>query len=147
MSGVRLNTEKKIENDSFEIKIGTTNKLNPVVIYVEGKAFITPSEENTDYSQDISEIKHALRRAISDSLSGNDIFDKKFILDFQVATNGINVGKKSFMSFQFLLRQKNETPLKLTEIKEISENEVINIANILRDSINCHGFSISKTKK
>ena len=50
MSGVRLNTEKKIEHDSFEIKIGTTNKLNPVVIYVEGKAFITPSEENTDYS-------------------------------------------------------------------------------------------------
>ena len=140
MSGVRLNTEKKIENDRFEIKIGTTNKLNPVVIYVEGKAFITPSEENVDYSQDISEIKHALRRAISDSLSGNDIFDKKFILDFQVATNGINVGKKSFMSF-------HETPLKLTEIKEISENEVINIANILRDSINCHGFSISKTKK
>lgn len=148
MSGVRLNTEKKLEHDSFKLKIGTTNKLNPIVVYVEGKAFITPSEANDDYSRDISEIRHALKRSISDCLSTLNVFDKKFILDFQVATNGINVGKKSFMSFQFLLRQADKDNIKkLSEIKEIAAPEIEAIANVLRDSIHNHGFSISKTKK
>ena len=58
--GVRLNSEKKIENEYFKLKIGTTNKINPIVIYVEGKTFISPNEEKGDYSKDIAEIKHAL---------------------------------------------------------------------------------------
>lgn len=147
MSGVRLNTEKKIEHDSFKLKIGTTNKLNPVVVYVEGKAFIAPSVASDDYQRDISEIKHSLRRSISESLTGTTIFDHKFILDFQVATNGISVGKKSFMSFQFLFKQDKDNVRKLSEVKEDAQPMIENIANTLRDSITSHGFSISKTKK
>lgn len=147
MSGVRLNTEKKIEHDTFKLKIGTTNKNNPIVVYVEGKAFITPDAENDEYQRDISEIKHSLRRSISDALHGMDIFDHKFILDFQVATNGISVGKKSFMSFQFLFRQANDNVRKLSEVKEDAAPMIVGIADALRDNIASHGFSISKTKK
>lgn len=147
MSGVRLNTEKKIEHESFKLKIGTTNKLNPIVVYVEGKAFIAPEAASDDYQKDISEVKHSLRRSISESLSGMDIFDHKFILDFQVATNGISVGKKSFMSFQFLFKQNKDNVRKLSEVKEDASPMVLKIADALRDNITAHGFSISKTKK
>ena len=147
MSGVRLNTEKKIEHESFKLKIGTTNKLSPIVVYVEGKAFIAPNEASEDYQRDISEIKHALRRAISESLTGTTLFDHKFILDFQVAANGISVGKKSFMSFQFLFRQDKDNVRKLSEVKDESQPMILNIADSLRDSINAHGFTITKTKK
>lgn len=147
MSGVRLNTEKKIEHESFKLKIGTTNKLNPMVVYVEGKAFIAPLEASEDYQKDISEIKHTLRRAISDSLTGTTLFDHKFILDFQVAVNGISVGKKSFMSFQFLFKQDKDNVKKLSEVKEAAQPIIEKIADSLRDSISTHGFVISKTKK
>ena len=105
---VRLNNEKKIDNEYFKLKIGTTNKINPIVIYVEGKAFICPTEEKDDYSKHISEIKHRFKRGISEGLYGTDVFDGKYIMDFQVASNGISVNKKSFLSFQFLLRQKRK---------------------------------------
>ena len=147
MSGVRLNTEKKLEHDSFNLKIGTTNKLNPAVVYVEGKAFISPEEERDDYSKDISEIKHGLRKSISAELEGTKAVEGKFILDFQVATNGIAVKKKSFMSFQFLLRQNTDTVRKLSEVKEESAPMIGRIADKLRDEITEHGFQIAKTKK
>lgn len=145
--GVRLNSEEKIENENFKLKIGTTNKINPMVIYVEGKAFISPLEEKDDYSRDISEMKHALKQSISTNLYSVDNFDNKYIVDFQVASSGVAVNKKSFLSFQFLLRQKRENIMKLSNVKAISEGMINSIADALRDSIIEHNFILTKTKK
>ena len=144
---VRLNNEKKIDNEYFKLKIGTTNKINPIVIYVEGKAFISPTEEKDDYSKDISEIKHRFKRGISEGLYGTDVFDGKYIMDFQVASNGISVNKKSFLSFQFLLRQKRDNVMKLSEVKIMAEPTLQNIISSLKDAITDHNFQLTKTKK
>ena len=145
--GVRLNSEKKIENDSFKLKIGTTNKINPMVIYVEGKAFISPEDDKEDYSRDIAEIKHVFKQSISDGLCTTDVFDNKYIIDFQVASSGIAVNKKSFLSFQFLVRQKRDNIMKLTEVKAKTEDMITNIVDSLRNAILEHNFSLTKTKK
>lgn len=147
--GVRLNSEKKIENEDFKLKIGTTNKVNPLVIYIEGKAFISPVDDKTkeEYAKDIAEIKHALKRSISTNLYYSDNFDNKYIVDFQVASSGIAVNKKSFLSFQFLLRQKRDNVMKLSDVKNASEEMINNIAMALHDSIISHRFLLSKTKK
>ena len=147
MAEVRLNSEKKIENENFKIKIGTTNKTNPIVVYVEGRAFISPQEEKEDYTRDISELKHKFSRAISKHISGSSLFDNKYILDFQVASKGISLNKKSFLSFQFLLRQNKENVHKLKEIKDLSENMITSIVSSLAENITEHNFVISKTKK
>jgi len=145
--GVRLNSEKKIENDSFKLKIGTTNKINPMVIYVEGKAFICPTDDKDDYTRDVAEMKHVLKQSISSGLMGSDIFDNKYIVDFQVASNGIAVNKKSFLSFQFLMRQKRDNVMKLTEVKDKSENMINGIVDDLKECISEHNFELYKTKK
>lgn len=145
--GVRLNSEKKIENDSFKLKIGTTNKINPMVIYVEGKAFISPEDDKEDYAKDIAEIKHVFKQSISDGLCTTDVFDNKYIIDFQVASSGIAVNKKSFLSFQFLVRQKRDNIMKLTDVKARTEGMILNIVDSLKNAILEHNFSLTKTKK
>ena len=147
MGGVRLNSEKKIENEDFKIKIGTTNKINPIIIYVEGRAFITPTFDQDDYNKEIAEIKHVLKQSISQHLQTTDKFDNKYIVDFQVASNGIQINKKSFLSFQFLIRQNKDNVLKLIEVKNNSSNMVLEIVNDLKNSIVEHGFVLTKTKK
>ena len=42
---IRTNSEKNMEHNVFKLKIGTTNKINPEIIYFEGKAFIKPNEK------------------------------------------------------------------------------------------------------
>lgn len=147
MAGVRTNSEKKIENDVFKLKLGTTNKLDPQVVYVEGRAFISPKYEEDDYSRKISEIKHALKHTISEGLKNNNLFDNKFILDFQVASNGISIDKKSFLSFQFLLRQNKDNVLKLSQLKDSALDFINNVVNSLSKTIVERDFELTKTKK
>ena len=52
--------------------------------------------------------------------------ERKYILDFQVAQSGISTLKRSFLSFQFLLRQKNDKNiLKLKDIKQKEDIKLI----------------------
>ena len=144
---MRLNSEKKIDDNNFKLKIGTTNKIKPLIVYIEGRTFICPIESKEDYSRDISEIKRGLSRAISRNLQECTLFDKRFIVDFQVASKGISLNKKSFLSFQFLLRQNKDNILKLKDLKVSAEDIIKNIIEELSDNITEHNFTISKTKK
>jgi len=146
MGEIRLNTEKKIDSENFKLKIGTTNKINPLVVYIEGRAFISPQESKEDYSQDISEIKYNFKRAISNGLQESTLFDKNFIVDFQVASKGVSLNKKSFLSFQFLLRQNKNNVLKLKDLKPTAEPFIKGVVNVLEESINKHNFIVTKTK-
>jgi hypothetical protein len=147
MGEQRLHNEKKIENENFRLKIGTTNKINPLVVYIEGRTFICPSFEKDDYSKEISEIKRSLSQSISRNIRSSSRFDDKYIMDFQVASSGVAKGKKSFLSFQFLLRQNKDEVLNLKELKEQEIDTINNIVDALKESILTHNFSLSKTKK
>ena len=147
MAGTRLNNEKKIDNENFKLKIGTTNKLNPVIVYVEGKAFISPMDEKDDYSKDMSDIKYAFKQNIRETLSEMKNFEKKFLLDFQVASSGISVKKKSFLTFQFFMRQKKERVMKLNDVKNMSAAYIGKMVDTLSDDIRDHNYLITKTKK
>ena len=142
-----LNSEKKFENNFFKLKIGTTNKNNPLVVYFEGRCFISPSEKRDTYKGDINGIRQTLRRSLNKNLRETDLFDNDFILDFKIAESGVLFKKKSFMSFQFFLRQNQTKLLKLPTLQESSNNFINNIVNDVQNSIFEHDFSITKTKK
>ena len=142
----RLSIEKKIKNDFFNIKIGSVNRLDPKVVYFEIRTFITPIEESDNYSYIFSFLRKELSRAITTRLTNNEFFERKFILDFQVANSGIKVNKKSFLSFQLFLKQNNIVN-DLKTIKKLSEPFIHGILNELKENIISNNFSITKTKK
>lgn len=145
---IRLNSEKTINHNLFKIKMGTTNKINPKVIYVEGRTFIQPLSEKNSYTTELSMIKRGFNKIIQDFINTNDLFSKKYILDFQVAQSGISVSKRSFLSFQFLLKQKNEDKiLKLKEVKEKTEDSIQDVLNNLTSCIKEYDFNVTKTKR
>ena len=141
------NVEKRLKNDFFNIKLGTVNKNNPEVIYFEFRTFISPLEESNNYSQVFAFLKKEFSKKISDSLKLNDFFSEKYILDFQIANSGIRINKKSYLSFQLFLRQKNEVIKELKEIKKIAEPFLVNLLNEFKNDIISNNFSVTKTKK
>lgn len=143
----RTNVEKRLKNDFFNIKLGTVNKNNPEVIYFEVRTFISPLEENNNYSQVFAFLKKEFSKKISDSLKLNDFFSEKYILDFQIANSGIRINKKSYLSFQLFLKQKSEIIKDLKEIKKIAEPFLVNLLNEFKNDIIGNNFSITKTKK
>lgn len=145
---VRLNSEKTINHELFKIKIGTTNKINPKVIYIEGRTFIQPLNDKSSYSVELTGIKRGFNKIIQNFIDSDDLFSKKYILDFQVAQSGISVTKRSFLSFQFLLKQKNEDKvLKLKDVKQKTESNIQDILNSLTRCIKEYDFNVTKTKR
>lgn len=143
----RLTSEKSLQHDTFKLKLGTMDKTNPLVIYIEGKVFITPNEEKDSYTKDMKDIKFALKKIIRESLSNSDFFQNEYILEFQIADTGIKTNKKSFLTFELLLRQPANKVLKLNDIKKYTEHDIYEIINSLEQNIVEHNFSLSKTKK
>lgn len=144
---IRSNSEKNIMHDLFKLKIGTTQKIDPKVIYFEGRTFIKPLQEKEEYGYDILNIKRKFNKIIQGFIETNNLFSQKYILDVQVAKSGISMNKRSYLSFQCFLRQKdNNNILKLKDIKEKTENAIQNVLNDLTSYIEECEFSVSKTK-
>lgn len=145
---MRLNSEKKIECENFKLKVGTTNKNKPTVIYFEGRTFICPMIDKDSYVKDFNEIKRKLKLAISEKLSKSQLFADKFILDFQVASNGVMVNKRSFLYFQFILRQNPQNEiLAFAKIKADAVEFIEDVVTSLEEIIVSYDFTLNKTKK
>lgn len=142
----RLNSENKIEHNFFTLKLGTTNKQNPQVIYIEGRTFISPNEDKDSYEKDLRDLKIFLKKKIYQALVNSDYFWKEYILDFQIANSGVRLGKKSFLSFEVLLKQRGKNVLKLKEIKNNCQDTILEIINSFKDEIIRKGFCVTKTK-
>ena len=147
MKSIRLNRERKIDNDIFKVKIGTTNKENPQVIYVDGRVFLSPSEVMDNYSDEIEDISKKFKRTIGERLRTNEIFADRFILNFDISSSRMIKDKRSFLSFQFFLKQKNTAPLKLGTVKEKSEIFINSLLSNLEGDIQSHCFTLHKTRK
>ena len=84
----RIKSESKFQDNDFKIKIGTMDKKNPEVVYIELGSYISPKEEKETYKPYISRIEKKTKSLIEDVIqeSGmckngfifvSDIFDKK----------------------------------------------------------------------
>ena len=143
----RTNVEKRLKNEFFNIKLGTVNKNNPEVIYFEVRTFISPLEESDNYSQVFAYLKKEFSKRVGKSLKVNTHFSDKYILDFQIANSGIRLNKKSYLSFQLFLRQKDLVIKELKEIKKVAEPFLTELLNNFKNDIISNNFSITKTKK
>ena len=141
-----LNSEKKINNNYFKLKFGTTNSLNPIAIYIEGKTFLQPTIDKSDYNEDINELKNKLRILIRDTLiKDNKFFNKdNYILDFDVANSGLIKNKKSFLTIQIFLKQKGE--VKFVDLYKSTCDDMNDLMNKFSMEVFNHNFLLCKSK-
>ena len=142
----RLNKEYKLDVcKHISLKYGTVNKDNPQVIYVSGKCWIRPLSE-MDYESKINNIEKEMRRHIKTFLTDGVNFDNKFILDFDISTEGIIPNKKKFLSFDFYIKQNERNKKDLKDLKNFLERKVSTISNNLVYSFRDNNFEIEKKK-
>ena len=102
--------------------------------------------------QKLSERKNALEEFVKDKdscellVAHNLDFDKKFILDFDVNTDGISPNKKTFLSFDFYLKQNEKNKKQLKDLKGFLERRVSTISNNLVFLFKDNDFEIEKKK-
>jgi len=133
--------EVKIKtNPNFDIKYGTFNKDNPKSIYILGKSWITPINENF-----LESIENITRQSKS-FVRNNSNFSDKSIVNINIAKDRMLLNKKTLLSFEIHLLQ-NETK-NLSDIILINDinNVIKNFTNKIEE--NCEGYlELLKKKK
>ncbi len=142
----RLNKEYRLDvSDNVVLKYGSVNKDNPQVIYVSGKCWVCPTKE-TDYDEIISNIESDMRRNIRNVLVDGVNFENRFILDFDISTDGFFPNRKKFLSFDFYLRQNERNKKKLADLKQLLGGKVSLISNKMVFAFKENSFTVEKKK-
>ena len=142
----RLNKEIKLNVcDYMNLKYGSTNKNNPQIVYISGKAWISP-KFNGEYESLLNRIKFNFRKHIKKNVIESNIFENKFVLDFDLNSSNMQKDKKKFMSFDLFLKQNTNNIIALNELNMPLSNYVSCIANDLVYNFHTNDFDVAKKK-
>lgn len=139
-------SEISLENPYFKLKIGTINKKNPTTFYVEGGTFITPVEDDgITYKDKMANVYRAMSLGLIRLTGETKNILPSFIANIDVADERMKVGKKTYFTFQYYLKQ-NEEPVSFAEITENGEKYTKVVLEKIEYSLKENGFALSKTK-
>lgn len=133
-----------LNNDKLNVVYGTLNRLNPSILFFNGKMWIKPTCK-MDYVNESSEVCKVFKKNLKKVLLDNKLFDRKYICEFDIKPIGFCENKSKFISFEIVLKQKN-VEHDITKLK----NDMIEMFNPLFDELindfNLYNFEVNSCK-
>lgn len=128
-----------------KVVYGTVDSVELKSLYLNIQTWVEPISECDNWTRTVLNLSRAIKHSVYESLD-NKIFDTKFIVDLDLRSSGLNVGKKSFMNLEinFYIIQPN---LDFKE-KEIRDSLINITSKIFTDNFKENEyFNFSLTKK
>ena len=146
----RIKSESKFQDNDFKIKIGTVDKKNPEVVYIELVSYISPKEERETYKPYISRIEKKTKSLIEDVIQESGTCKNGFIFVSDIADERVAMNKKSYFEMQVFVKPTDETKAcgKFVDLtKKINEECVSKIIPGIKKYITENGFEYFKSRK
>ena len=96
---------------------GTVDSKNLKSLYINLQTWVLPKDEYENWVRIVGNLSREIKHSVYESLN-RELFHENFIVDLDLRTSGIQVGKKSFMSLEINLFTKNELDFKSTIVKD-----------------------------
>lgn len=140
----RLCKEYTISTDGkFRLSYGTIDKDNPSVVFITGKTWVIPPsvcDMKDRVGNVLKDMRTTVRKAVFRRMSITD----KYILDFDMKPESIVPGRKKFVSFELLVKQRNGSQNKDIKLIMSEMSDIANkIAYGLEASLNKNSFKWS----
>ena len=115
---MKLGKELSLKTETpFKINIGTVNNKHPRTLYLVLSSWVEPLYESENYQPKLNKITKNIKRFLNDTIPSESFNNKRMIVDFDLRSSGITKDKKSFMSCEITLFQK--------ELRKINSPSVI----------------------
>jgi hypothetical protein len=131
----------------YNVVSGTVDNKNPKAIYIQISAWGKPTNENVyDYDFVIKQKSKRVKSKLYELLGDDKFYKKKSIVDFNMASSGINPNKRSYMSVEMTL-------FKREPLLPINSDKLIPVLNGISEKIitevfeRDEHFKFYKTKK
>lgn len=135
---VRLNLSEKLKST-----YGTVDSKNLKSIYINIQSWVCPKLELDNWNRVVCNLSRELKHTVFDSID-TKIFKKNSIVDLDLRTSGIGVGKKSFFNLEINLYLENNEDFKSFEIKNSVKKIVSDIYNTNINKNNFFEFTLTK---
>ena len=86
---------------------GTVDSFNLRSLYLNIQTWVEPIKDSENWSRVVQNLSRAIKHVVLDSLD-KTIFDDKFIVDLDLRSSGLTLGKKSFLNLEINLYLKEE---------------------------------------
>jgi len=135
---VKLNT-----SNYFKSVYGTVDSKNLKSIYINIQSWVSPKKDLENWNRIVGVLNREIKHTVLDSIDKN-IFTSNSIVDLDLRTSGIVIGKKSFLNLEINLFTENQTEFKSNNLKNSIKKIVKNVfeQNMLDNEY--FDFSLSK---
>lgn len=135
---VKLNT-----SNYFKSVYGTVDSKNLKSVYINIQSWVSPKKELENWNRIVGVLNREIKHTVLDSIDKN-VFTPNSIVDLDLRTSGIVVGKKSFLNLEINLFTENQTEFKSNNLKNSIKKIVKNVfeQNMLDNEY--FDFSLSK---
>ena len=129
---------------SIKTSYGTVDAKNFKSLFLNIQSWVSPKKEYENWSRVVSSLRRDMILIINESLD-QEIFMKGIIVDLDLRSSGIMMGKRSFFNLEVTLYTNNPIEFKSHEIREAIKKIIKNIYkyNIIQNKY----FDFSATKK
>lgn len=129
--------------NNVKIGYGTVDYKKLKTIYIKLNSWVQPENEDNEFNNLLSKTKRKIKLRIYDLKS--DLFKKESIVDLDIRTKGIRIGKKSFLNLEITLFTQKLFDIRSKELKYIISKLTEDIVDFdLEDKIL---FNFHKNKK
>ena len=128
-----------------KVLYGTVDSFELNSIYLNIQTWVEPKIEVENWNRVVLNLSRSIKHTIHNNLNQN-LFKENFIVDLDLRSSGISLGKKSFLNLEinFFITSK-ELDFKSSELKEDLKSLT---KNILKENFsNNKYFSFTLTKK
>jgi hypothetical protein len=96
---------------------GTVDSINLKSLYLNIQTWVEPIEDSDNWSRVVLNLSRGIKHSIYETIN-RKIFKDNFIVDLDLRSSGLNLGKKSFMNLEINLYVNEEgLDIKSPEIK------------------------------
>lgn len=103
--------------DSLKTSYGTVDSKKLKSLYINLQTWALPKDEYENWNRIVGNLSRDIKHSVYESLN-REVFQEHFIVDLDLRTSGIQVGKKSFLNLEINLFTTNEIDFKSMMIKD-----------------------------
>ena len=115
---------------NFKVCYGTVDSKNLKSIYINIQSWVEPKKSLENWNREVSCLNRLIKQLLLD-ITDKFIFHNKFIVDLDLRTSGITIGKRSFMNLEITIYTKVDIDFKSIKLK----NEIKKIISYLDKDI------------
>ena len=133
--------------NTSKIVYGTVDSINFKSLYLNLQTWVEPIKEPENWTRIVLNLSRAIKHYVYETID-RDLFDDSFIVDLDLRSSGLTLGKKSFMNLEINFFLNNEElDFKSKELKENLKNIVTRIYDENFNDNDYFNFYLTKSKK